>query len=134
MRDEDKTKEQLVFELEGLRRRLAEARGVEGESRRAGGVAAGERRAISRRFRGRADRPCVGRPGRPHPSRQPAFLRMLGYSESEIVALGLEGFTHPDDWKRDYPVHFAALARRNLALSGGETLPSQGRPGIVGDN
>ena len=31
------------------------------------------------------------------------FCEMLGYSEREIVALGLERITHPDDWKRDYP-------------------------------
>ena len=28
---------------------------------------------------------------------------MLGYSESEIIAVGLAGLSHPDDWERDYP-------------------------------
>jgi len=28
---------------------------------------------------------------------------MLGYSESEIIAVGLAGISHPDDWARDHP-------------------------------
>jgi PAS domain S-box-containing protein len=32
------------------------------------------------------------------------FCDMLGRSEDEIVALGLSGITHPDDWERDYPL------------------------------
>ena len=98
MRDEDKTKEQLIPEPG----RLA--------------AAGGERRAISRRFRGRADRPDVGRPGGRLLRVNRRFCEMLGYAESEIVALGLERITHPDDWKRDYPVHFAPLARRHFAV------------------
>ena len=31
------------------------------------------------------------------------ICNMLGCSESEVIALGLAGITHPDDWKRDYP-------------------------------
>jgi PAS domain S-box-containing protein len=31
------------------------------------------------------------------------FREMLGYSESEIIALGLAGISHPDDWERDHP-------------------------------
>ena len=39
------------------------------------------------------------------------FCEMLGYSECEIIALGLERLTHPDDWKRDFPF-VSPLARR----------------------
>jgi PAS domain S-box-containing protein len=31
------------------------------------------------------------------------FCDMLGYSENEIIALGLTGISHPDDWARDRP-------------------------------
>jgi PAS domain S-box-containing protein len=31
------------------------------------------------------------------------FREMLGYAENEIIALGLAGITHPDDWARDRP-------------------------------
>ena len=32
----------------------------------------------------------------------PHFCDMLGYAENEIIALGLTGISHPDDWKRDH--------------------------------
>jgi PAS domain S-box-containing protein len=31
------------------------------------------------------------------------FCEMLGYSEDEIIARGLAGISHHDDWQRDYP-------------------------------
>ena len=31
------------------------------------------------------------------------FCEMLGYAESEIIAVGLAGISHPDDWERDHP-------------------------------
>ncbi len=44
----------------------------------------------------------VGTDGRiQHANRR--FCEMLGYSESEIIAVGLPGLSHPDDWERDYP-------------------------------
>ena len=30
------------------------------------------------------------------------FCEMLGYSEEEIIALGLVGVSHPEDWEKDY--------------------------------
>ena len=30
------------------------------------------------------------------------FCEMLGYSEEEIIALGLVGISHPEDWEKDY--------------------------------
>ena len=32
-----------------------------------------------------------------------SFREMLGYSESEMIALGVAGIAHPEDWERDYP-------------------------------
>ena len=32
------------------------------------------------------------------------FCEMLGCSEGEIIALGLPGISHPDDWERDRPL------------------------------
>ena len=44
----------------------------------------------------------VGTDGRiQHVNRR--FREMLGYSEDEIIALGLADISHPDDWKRDHP-------------------------------
>ena len=34
------------------------------------------------------------------------FCEMLDYSESEMIALGVEGVSHPADWKRDHPFVF----------------------------
>ena len=44
----------------------------------------------------------VGTDGRIQQVNRP-FREMLGYSENEIIALGLAGISHPDDWKRDHP-------------------------------
>jgi PAS domain S-box-containing protein len=44
----------------------------------------------------------VGTDGRlQHANRR--FCEMLGYSESAIIAVGLAGISHPDDWERDHP-------------------------------
>jgi len=32
----------------------------------------------------------------------PRFCAILGYAEQEIIELGLQGITHPDDWERDF--------------------------------
>ncbi len=32
------------------------------------------------------------------------ICEMLGYSEGEIIAVGLAGISHPDDWERDSPL------------------------------
>ncbi len=39
------------------------------------------------------------------------FCEMLGYTEEEVVALGIEGITHPDDIEADY--HLAMRLRRD---------------------
>ena len=41
------------------------------------------------------------------------FREMLGYSENEIIALGLGGISHPDDWERDCPL-FSRLWRGEM--------------------
>jgi PAS domain S-box-containing protein len=44
----------------------------------------------------------VGTDGRiQHANRR--FCAMLGYAENEIIAMGLAGISHPDDWERDHP-------------------------------
>ena len=104
MRDEDKSKEQLISELADLRRPLAEVRGVETECRRAEEWLAESNEEPFRAVfeEGPIGLVLVDPAGRVQRVNR-RFCEMLGRSESEIVALGLEGLTHPDDWKRDYP-------------------------------
>ena len=42
------------------------------------------------------------------------FCEMLGYSESEVIAVGLPGISHPDDWERDHPL-FSRLWRGEIS-------------------
>ena len=52
----------------------------------------------------------VGTDGRiQHANRR--FCEMLGYSEAEMIDLGLAGISHPDDWERDHPYRLTPLAR-----------------------
>ena len=89
MDDQDKTKEQLVAELAAVR-------------------AEDVRRESEVRFRkvfeeGPLGVLLIGQDGGiQHCNRR--FCEMLGYTESEIVAVGLAAISHPDDWQRDYPV------------------------------
>ena len=59
------------------------------------------------------------------------FCDMLGYSESEIIALGLPELS-PRRLEEGSSIRFTPLERRNLALPLGETLSSQGWPDGVG--
>jgi len=89
MDDQDKTREQLLADLAALRQRVA----VLEES--------------EERFRKVFDEGPIGvllvgaDGGIQHANRR--FCEMLGYSESEVVAIGLAGISHPDDWQRDHP-------------------------------
>ncbi len=89
MDDQDKTEEQLRAELATLRQRVAALQESE------------------ERFRkvfeeGPIGLLLVGTDGRiQHANRR--FCEMLGRSESEIIAAGLAGISHPDDWARDHP-------------------------------
>jgi PAS domain S-box-containing protein len=89
MDDQHKTKEQLLAELAALRQRVAALQESE------------------ERFRkvfeeGPIGLLLVGTDGHiQHANRR--FCEMLGYAESEIIAVGLAGISHPDDWERDHP-------------------------------
>ena len=92
MNDEDKTKEQLLEELAEMRRRVPALEAL---------------RESEGRFRkvfeeGPLGILLVGTDGRIQQVNR-RLRELLGYSESEIIALGLDGISHPDDWKRDYP-------------------------------
>jgi PAS domain S-box-containing protein len=99
MKDQDKTKQQLICELEELRRRVA---GIDDPKRTHEAL-----RESVERFRkvfeeGPIGLLLVGTDGRiQHANRR--FCEMLGYSESEIIAVGLAGISHADDWERDHP-------------------------------
>ncbi len=113
MKDQDKTKEQLIEELAELRRRVAEIESV----LQANGTAAsplgvyeceteGQLQASEERFRQVFDEGpigvvLVGLDARIQSVNQ-RFCEMLGYSEEEIIALGLVGITYDEDWDTDY--------------------------------
>ena len=46
----------------------------------------------------------VDETGRPIES-NPAFRRMIGYTEKELSAMSFVDFTHPDDAKREMPFY-----------------------------
>lgn len=90
------TEEQVHVELAALRQRVAELEQAENSLRES-----------EERFRqvfedGPIGVLLVDTQGRlRHCNRR--FCEMLGYSEDEILALGLAAISHPDDWERDYP-------------------------------
>ena len=103
MKDQDKTKDELIEELAEMRQRIAAMEGFDAEPKQADQ----KLRENEQRFRkvfeeGPVGILLVGTDGRiQHVNRR--FREMLGYSESEIIALGLPGISHPDDWARDHP-------------------------------
>ena len=84
MDDQHKTKQQLIEELAVLRQQ-------------------GEERFRKIFEEGPIGVLLVGTDGRIQRTNR-RFCGMLGYSEGEIVALGLPGISHPDDWERDRPL------------------------------
>ena len=103
MIDQDKSKPQLIEELAEMRRRvsLLETADTKGQQTEV------TLRESEERFRkvfeeGPLGILLVGTDGRIQHANQ-HFCDMLGYSENEIIALGLAGITHPDDWERDHP-------------------------------
>ena len=113
MDDQDKAKEQLIEELADLRQQVAALQ--ESEERTAiivSDITEQNRmqdalQESEERFRkifeeGQIGILLVDTNGRiQRASRR--FCEMLGYSEAEIIALGLAAISHPDDWERDYP-------------------------------
>jgi PAS domain S-box-containing protein len=96
MDEQDRSKEQLVAELAALRQRVAVFEQTQESLRES-----------EERFRkvfeeGPIGVLLVGTDGRIQQCNR-CFCEMLGYAEGEIIALGLAGISHPDDWERDYP-------------------------------
>ena len=60
------------------------------------------------------------------------FCEMLGYSEEEIIALGLVGISHPEDWRRRSPVGFTASSWRDSQLHHRQAVCPQRRHGVLG--
>ncbi|MGD0896432.1 MAG: PAS domain S-box protein [Thermoguttaceae bacterium] len=99
MRDQDKTKEQLIAELGELRRRAAD---IGDRGRPEAALQESEERFRKLFDEGPIGILLVGTDGRIQRANR-RFCEMLGYSEGEIVAAGLAGISHPDDWERDLP-------------------------------
>ena len=132
MKDQDKTKEQLIEELAEMQRRIAVMEKADTDRKQADQTL----RENEQRFRkvfeeGPMGILLVGTDGRiQHVNRR--FREMLGYSESEIIALGLPGISHPDDWARDHPF-FSRLWHGEIShRPRRETLFLQRWPGGVG--
>ena len=103
MNDHDKSKQQLIEELAEMRRRVAELERADTDRKQSGEALKESEERFRKVFEeGPMGILLVGTDGRiQHVNRR--FCEMLGYSENEIIALGLAGISHPDDWKRDYP-------------------------------
>jgi PAS domain S-box-containing protein len=95
MNDQDRTREQLLAELAALRQRIGVLEQTEGALRES-----------EERFRKVFDEGPLGvvllgldirirRCNR-------RFCEMMGCSEEEIIALGLVGISHPEDWEKDF--------------------------------
>jgi PAS domain S-box-containing protein len=89
MDDQGKSKDELLAELAASRQQVA-------------GLQESEQRFRKVFEEGPIGLLLVGTDGRvQHANRR--FCEMLGYAESEIIALGLPGISHPEDWERDHP-------------------------------
>ena len=110
MNDQDKTKQQFVEELAELRRRVAELEGGESERKRAEAALQSSEERFHKIFEeGPIGVALVSLDFRiQHVNLH--FCDMLGYSENEIIAIGLAGITHPDDLQRDS--HLGSSLRR----------------------
>ncbi len=104
MLDQDKSKQELIEELAEMRRRVAVLETADTDPKQAeAGLRESEERFRKVFEEGPMGILLVGTDGRiQHVNRR--FREMLGYSEEEIIALGIAGISHPDDWKRDRPL------------------------------
>ena len=103
MNEQDKTRQQLVEELTEMRQRVAALEASQSEWRRAQKTLAESEQRFRKVFdEGPLGVLLVGTDGRIRRCNR-RFCEMLGYAESEIVALGLTSISHPDDWRRDRP-------------------------------
>jgi PAS domain S-box-containing protein len=100
MMEQDKTREQLITENEELRRRVAD---IDEQKRTQAALQESEERFRKVFEEGPIGIVLVNTDGRIQHANQ-HFCEMLGYSENEIIALGLAGISHPGDWERDYPL------------------------------
>ena len=107
MIDQDKSKQELIEELAELRQRVTVRETADTDRKQAEQAL----RESEERFRkvfteGPLGIMLVGTDGRIQHANQ-HFCDMLGYSEDEMIAVGLAGIAHPDDWERDRPFFYA---------------------------
>ena len=60
------------------------------------------------------------------------FCEMLGYSEEEIIALGLVGISHPEDWEKDCQFGSRLLRGEIPTLHHRQAVCPQRRHGVLG--
>ncbi len=102
MLDQDKSKQELIEELAEVRRRVAVLETGDTDRKQAEqALQESEERFRKVLEEGPIGILLVGTDGSiQHVNRH--FREMLGYSEDEIIALGLAGISQPDNWKRDH--------------------------------
>jgi len=101
--DQDKSKQELIEELTEMRRRVAVLEKADTDRKQSEEALKESEERFRKVFEaGPLGILLVGTDGRIQHT-NPLFCEMLGYSESEIIALGLPGISHPDDWERDHP-------------------------------
>ena len=109
MIDQDKSKQELIEELAEMRRRVAVLETTDTEHKQAEQASQESEERFRKVFEeGPIGILLVGTDGSIRHANQ-HFCEMLGYSENEIIALGLAGISHPDDGEGS-PLRFTPLA------------------------
>ena len=97
MKDQEKTKQQLIAENEELRRRVAALEGLEIEGRRADHVLLESEERFRSLFQDSSVGTIVVSPNGEFLQVNRAWCEFLGYSEQELVGRTVLSVTHPDD-------------------------------------
>ena len=96
MKDEDKTKKQLINELTELRQRIAELQASEAERKRAEAALRESEQRYRQLFEGIGDAVMVYSSQGRFLDCNGATLQRLGYSREELLRLGAADIVHPD--------------------------------------
>ena len=109
MIDQDKSKQELIEELAEMRRRVEVLETADTDRKQAeAALQASEERFHTVFDEGPMGVALVGSDSQiQHVNRR--FCEMLGYSEDEVIALGIIGITHPDDYESDYQLGMSLL-------------------------